>query len=412
MHRIFRTINFKLVSIYAGIFSVSVLILGIIIFYTIRTSVEQHIREQIELDASQLMGDYRDDGIDELRHDIRERIETNPANRLLYFIQSPNGRVIFDKIEQIPPSGWHKLTTADGRRVLLYSVDLEDGYRFGLASDMERALDLQTTIRNAFFVALVFSLLLGILGGLLVSRRFLARLDAFNRISEEIGRQGALSKRLPIDGSGDDFDQLAQIVNNLLERIEKLVGEIRQVSTNIAHDLRTPFGRIRQKLEDLQKKMEREADIKIRLDETITILDETLETFSALLRIAEIESGVQRKNFSQVSLPEVLDSLKCAYAPVAEDHGLTLTFSCASNILIEGDKGLLAQLFANLIENAISHSGANAKKIHVELWHTNHTVEVTVSDDGQGVPVAEKDNILKPFYRLGSSRNKTGAGLD
>lgn len=408
MHRIFKTVNFRLVLFYAAVFSLSVFILGVVVFYSIRTSIEQHIRTQIELDASQLMGDYRDDGIDELRHDIRERIEANPAGRLLYFIQAPDGRIIFDRIESIPPAGWHRLVTQDNRALLLLSIDLDHGFKFAVASDMEKAVSVQNTVRNAFAAAFVFSLVLGTAGGLVVSKRFLGRIDVFNRSMEEIGRQGDLSRRLSVSGSGDDFDQLAGIVNSLLVRIEKLVHEIRQVSTNIAHDLRTPLGRIRQKLEELQKNGS--PNIENELESVIRQLDETLLTFSALLRIAEIESGVHRNHFVRVDLADLLHELALIYQPVAEEQKLTLTESLTPGVFVEGDRSLLNQLFVNLIENAIAHAGTGIN-IHLGLSMSSQSVEAWVEDNGCGIPESERHNVKKPFYRLAESGRKTGSGL-
>lgn len=410
MHRIFRTVNFKLVLLYAAVFSLSVFSLGVIVFYSIRGSVERQIRTQIELDASQLLGDYEDDGIDELRHDIHERIEADPANRLLYFIQSPDGRVIFDKIPSLPPAGWHKLTLKNGQEILLYSVALRDGYQFAAAADLEDALNLQHTVRNAFALAFAGSLIFGMAGGLIISRRFLARVDAFNRIAEDIGRQGALGRRLPLNGSGDDFDQMAEIVNTMLERIESLVHEIRQVTTNIAHDLRTPLGRIRQKLEELAGAAGTPEACRRELDETVLLLDETLQTFSALLHLAEIESGAHRDLFVSVDLSEMLSALFTAYRSVAEEHGARFTCEAAAQAFVNGDKRLLIQAFVNLIENAIHHAGAGAN-IHAALAVEENRVRVSIADNGSGVPQTEWENILKPFYRLEPSRSSRSNGL-
>ncbi len=412
MHRIFKSANFRLVLMYAVIFSLSVFILGLVIFYSIRASVENQIRTQVALDASQLMGDYRDDGIEELRHDINEIIEANPANRLLYSIRSNDGRIIFDKISaELPHAGWHKISTPEGKHYLLYSVDLQDGYRFSVAADMGRAIDLQTTIRNVFAVAFILSLLLGVAGGLVVSRRFLARVDSFNRIAEDIGRGGALERRLPLDGSGDDFDQLAEIVNTMLERIENLVLEIRQVTTNIAHDLRTPLGHIRQKLESLGDDCAQDPEASRKLGEIVALLDDTLQTFSALLHLAEIESGTYKNRFADVDLSKVLSDLTMAYKSVAEEQGLSLTFAAQPGVFeVMGEKKLLTQLFVNLIENAIRHSGKPAV-IQVGVESSGEEVLVSIADTGRGVPPEEWGNIAKPFYRLEPSRNTPGSGL-
>jgi signal transduction histidine kinase len=409
MLRIFRTENFKLVLFYASLFSASVFILGMVVFFNIRSSIEHPIRTHIEQDVAQLMGDYHDDGIDELRHDIRERIETNPSGRLLYSIQGPDGRVIFDDLAHFPNGGWHSTRAKDGTKLLLLSTPLREGYNFSVAANMEKAGATQTAVRNAFATAFILMLFFGVSGGLILSKRFLARVDHFTRIAEGIGSQASLSQRLPLSGSKDDFDHLALIVNSMLNRIEHLVREIRQVTTNVAHDLRTPLGRIRQKMELLSAQQEIPEKYRAQIEEVISLLDETMHAFSAILRIAEIESG-SRAAFSQVDLSEILNHVANAYAPSVEEHGYVLLTRIEKDCMIHGDKSLLQQLFSNLIENALRHTNPGTR-IQIEAQKMQDQIQVLVSDNGPGVPESERKNILKPFYRLDKSRSGIGSGL-
>lgn len=409
MLRIFRTENFKLVLFYASLFSTSVFILGMVVFFNIRSSIEHPIRTHIEQDVAQLVGDYNDDGIDELRHDIRERIETNPSGRLLYSVQGPDGRIIFDDLAHFPNGGWHSTQAKDGTRLLLLTTPLREGYTFSVAANMEKSGATQTAVRNAFAIAFILMLFFGVSGGLILSKRFLARVDHFTRIAEGIGSQASLSQRLPLSGSKDDFDHLAFIVNSMLNRIEHLVREIRQVTTNVAHDLRTPLGRVRQKLELLSAQKEIPEKYRAEIEEIISLLDETTQAFSAILRIAEIESG-SRAAFSQVDLSEVLNHVVAAYTPSVEEHGYLLFTRIEKDCVIQGDKSLLQQLFSNLIENTLRHTKPGTR-IQIEAKKIQNQIQVLVADNGPGVPESERKNILKPFYRLDKSRSGIGSGL-
>jgi signal transduction histidine kinase len=406
--RLLRTANFKLALLYAVVFSISVFLLGIIVFFSGRNSLEEQLRTRIEAEAAQLLAGYRGDGLEELQHDIKERIEANPAHRLRYSLQSPNGRVVFDRIVFPYSPGWHRMTTPKGDDLLLLTTVLDGGYLMAVAADMDGVTAIERTVRNTFLLAFVFALFLSITGGVVVSRRFLARVDRLTRAAESIGR-GNLSERVPVSGAGDDFDQLAMIINRMLGRIERLVEDVRQVSTSIAHDLRTPLGKLRQKLEALQE-LQASSTSQALCEEALSMLDETLETFSALLRLAEMESGSFSAAFTPVDLSALLPHLVELYRPVAEEQLQELTAEIAPFLRVKGDKSLLTQLFANLIENALRHTGAGTH-IHVTARQEKSVIVAQVCDDGPGIPTSERELITKPFYRLDRSRHTRGSGL-
>ncbi|MDY7231600.1 sensor histidine kinase [Hyalangium rubrum] len=411
--RVLRTANFRLALSYAAVFSLSVFLLGLIVFFGVRSSLEQQLRGQIEAEVGQLLVDYRDDGVEELRHDIRERIESNPARRLRYFLQSPEGRVVFDRLPAIPtPDGWHTVRVpVEGSRdattsVLLHALTLDEGYKLAVAADLDPIQDVARAIRRAFGWAFLFTLVAGAAGGLWLGQRFLSQVDAITQVADRIGK-GDVTERLPIRGTGDDLDLLAAVINRMLDRIQQLLENVRQVSTSIAHDLRTPLGHLRQKLEAMRV----EAPQDTLRNEALQQLDAILDTFTALLRIAEVESGSRKAGFEILCLSEVLETLVDAYGPVAEDNGQRLTEQIAPWIYVYGDRNLLMQLFANLVENALRHSGKGSA-IHLGLEAgANGEFTATVSDTGPGIPTAEYPHIFKPFYRLDASRTDPGSGL-
>lgn len=398
--RLLRSANFKLALLYAAVFSISALVLVTFIFLNVRDYLLLQAHERIEGEIAQLMVDYEDDGMEELRHDIRERIETDPANRLLYSIITPSGRILFDTIENERQRGWHRRISLSGQELLIDSIPLKDDYTLVIAADLSIIHEIEDAIRGRLIFMLIFVMAVASIGGMLLSRRFLSRVDRLSRTAEQIGA-GQLSARIPLSGSGDDFDQLAVTINRMLGRIEQLVQEVKHVSTDIAHDLRTPLGRLRQKLEALQ---ERSSEPE-KVGEAIAMLDHALEMFAALLRIAEIESGSRRAGFAPVDLSAVLNHLAELYQPVAEEKGMRIAASIEPGMSITGDKALLTQCFVNLIENAMHHSQAT------ELAITLKGLAVTIADNGQGVGDVTQEQLLQPFYRADSSRHSPGSGL-
>lgn len=407
-HRLLHTANFKLALLYAAVFSVSVFLLGSVVYVSVQQSLEEQLRARIQAETGQLMVDYREDGLEELRHDIRERIESSPGHRLRYSLIGPEGRVVFDKIPVPPTPGWHRMETKKGDSLLQLVTPLADGYRLNIGADRDGVMAMERAVRNSFLLAFAFTLLLSVTGGLIVSRRFLARVDRLTRTAEKIGR-GNLSERITVSAANDDFDQLGMTINRMLDRIEKLMEEVQQVSTSIAHDLRTPLGTLRQKLEKLQA-MQQTSEAGELAAAALHELDETLGTFASLLRIAEIESGRFAASLVPVDLSALLIQLAEIYKPVAEDGKHQLQTTIASHCIVHGDRNLLVQLFSNLIENALRHTPPGTQ-ISLSLRHEANEMIATVADNGPGIPVAEQEQIVKPFYRLDRSRQTRGSGL-
>jgi len=406
--RLFRTANFKFALLYVIVFSVSVFLLGIVVFLSGRHSLKEQLRDRIKAETAQLLSSYRNKGLEELRYDMKERIEVNSTNRLLYSLQNPNGRVAFDKIIYNSSPGWHQINIPDGGETLLLTVILEDGYLMTVAADMDVVTAIGRAVRNTFLLVFMLTLFSGMAGGVLVSQRFLSRVDRLTRTAESIGR-GNLSERIPVSGAGDDFDQLVVTINQMLSRIERLMEDVQQVSTSIAHDLRTPLGKLRQKLESLQV-IRPVGELQMICKESLALLDEILETFSALLRISEIRSGRFSAFFVNVEISKLLLHLAESYRPVAEEQSQRITTEIAAFLQVKGDRSLLTQLFSNLIENALRHTAPGAC-IHITLKHEKSTLIAEVCDNGPGIPAGERKFVIEPFYRLDRSRHTRGSGL-
>jgi len=222
--------------------------------------------------------------------------------------------------------------------------------------------------------------------------------------------EGDLSARIPVRGTNDEIDQLVVGLNAMLDRIQQLLDGLRQVTSDIAHDLRTPLGRLRQKLEEAREHATTTAEYQGATEAAIAEADSLLEIFSALLRIAQIEAGAQKSAFSAVDLSELVRSIGEAYAPVAEDAQHKLETAVEDGVTLAGDRQLLAQLFTNLVENALNHTPAGSA-VRLILRRIATGFEAEVADNGPGIPAAEHDKVFDRFYRLDRSRTTSGSGL-
>ncbi len=392
----------------ALVFGLCMVAMASIVVFSVRGSVEDHLRNRITNDGAQLMGDYHDDGIDELRHDIRERIKRQTTDRLRYSIINEEGRAIFDTLPFIATEGWHTATTDAGERLILKNYPLADGYWLTVGADTHTLGALEDALRNTFVIVFFAMAVVSLLAGVLVSRRFLRRVERLQRSAERIGRD-SITARIPLRGVHDEFDALALTINHMLDRIETLMRDVRYVSTSIAHDLRTPLGILRQKLEAMDASAET-PEMRAQTAAAMEQLDSTLATFSALLKIAEIESE-PGAHFTPINLHELLHGLVEIYGPIAEEKQQKLELAITQRIsAVRGDKKLLTQFFVNLIENAINHTPAGTEIRIAAAMHAGKVV-VHVADNGPGIDASHYGNIFKPFYKLDSSRGGKGSGL-
>ncbi|MGH6967083.1 MAG: sensor histidine kinase, partial [Phenylobacterium sp.] len=286
------------------------------------------------------------------------------------------------------------------------AVALPGGYTLLVGDDEERIEALDGAVLRGFGWAFAGVVVLGVAGGYALSRDVHRRLAAISSTAEAI-IDGDLARRVPVRGSDDDLDRLALTVNRMLDRISALMESLKQVSSDIAHDLRTPLTRLRNRLEaGLAEPHERTHALEAGLAD----LDAILETFAAILRIAQIESGARRAAFRSSDLSAIARTVVDAFAPSAEDERQSLTLSADGPVLVDGDPELLTQMLVNLVENALRHAGA-AARIEVRASRTEGAALLSVSDNGPGVPAGERERLFDRFYRLERSRSTSGNGL-
>jgi signal transduction histidine kinase len=252
-------------------------------------------------------------------------------------------------------------------------------------------------------------LLLGLLGGGLMSQNMLARLDTINRTSGEI-IAGDLTRRVPLTGSGDEFDALAENLNRMLDRIERLMKGLREVTDSVAHDLRTPLNRLRNRLEESVARLNAAGAQASEIERAIAETDQIIATFNALLLIAETDAGTTRVGMTELDLTSVAADVAELYEPLAEERRMSLRLVPASAIAIEGNRSLIAQALANLVDNAIKYTPEGGK-VSIRIASGADGVDLSVADSGPGIPAEDRVRVVERFVRLEASRNSPGTGL-
>jgi len=418
LSRILRSASFRLTLFYAVLFMASAGTLFAAVYWIATAAMQDDMAAVLRSEAYQLADVHRRSGPKGLTDQITRRISFRTRGPIFYLLQAPGGRVVVGNLPGMPPVNGavdfvpqSDAPEADGERAKLtgFGLTLPDGAFLLVAQDANRLTDMQHAIVTAFAWASGLTLLLAIAGGALIGSSFLGRIDAITRTSRTI-MEGDLSARIPARGTNDEIDQLVASLNAMLTRIQQLMDGLRQVSSDIAHDLRTPLGRLRQHLEDARERATTTGEYEAATDSAIAEADALLETFSALLRIAQIEAGAQRSAFTKVDLSALAHSIAEAYRPAAEDADHRLDCRIDDGVLVTGDRQLLAQMISNLVENALNHTPARST-VSLALGKTAAGFTLEIADNGPGIPAAEHDKVFDRFYRLDRSRSTAGSGL-
>ncbi|HEX6143317.1 MAG TPA: ATP-binding protein, partial [Geminicoccaceae bacterium] len=420
--RLLDTSTFRLALIYLALFGVSSLVLLGYLYIATTTFLERQVAATIAAETEGLVEQYRSQGLSRLHQVIERRSAANPNRASVYLLTDPLGRHLagnLDRWPSTPPEGEGWITfkvevqpeegRVERRHVRARTFLLQGGYRLLVGREIEDRMTVQAMIRTTLSWGLALTLLLGLGGGFLMSRGLLSRVDAINRTTRRI-MAGELDQRIERRGSRDEFDQLAENLNAMLDQIERLLKGMREVSDNIAHDLRTPLNRLRSRIEvALLGDLEGDAARGL-LEQTLADAEGLIATFNALLAIARAEAGSERAPFEPVELTELLADVEDLYRPLAEDKGVALTRAAEAGCHVVGHRELLAQALANLVDNAIKYTPAGG---HVALGcrRAGDQVLVSIADDGPGVPDAERERVIERFVRLEAHRATPGSGL-
>lgn len=421
--KLFRTSTFRLAALYLVVFILSAgAILGHI-YWNTAGLLERQTDETIIAEVQGLADQYRIRGVTGVLDTIHRRSRDDTGS--IYLLTTPEGVRAAGNLVSVPDevamedAGWTEfpfnVKTSAGmepHRARAYYTALPGGNILVVGRDIETMRQFATIIRNTLITSVLIALALGIGGGLLTSRNFLRRVDAITGASRSI-MQGDLSGRMPVKGTGDELDRLAQSLNQMLDQIERLMRGMQEVSSNVAHDLRTPLTRIKARAE-LALRSGAEGDFKAALEKTIDESDRLLHTFNALLSIAKAESGQPREGLQPIDAAIILNEVAELYEPFAEDQGGSLTSDIKGALDIRANRQLLAQAISNLVDNALKYgksATSGAPDILLTGDSDGDTIVITVSDRGRGIEAKDRDHVLERFVRLDESRSKPGNGL-
>jgi len=407
---------------YALVFAaLTTLVMGIllgVIYWSMASLLERHLEESIEQQIEVLRHDLEQDGRDSMIGLVQQHVEKQPNSRVHFLVRDRTGNVIAGDLPSVSMNtGWQDILlprsaagSNDTEHMLRGRGEWFDENTYVLVTnDMSDLAQSRALIIRSFGVALGVTVVLALGGGLVIGALLLRRVDAVNRTARAI-IDGDLTRRIPIVGPHDELGGLAESLNRMLARIEELMESLRHVTNDIAHDLRTPLGRMRQRLEASRLRAHNSAEYESTIDAAIEDTDVILKTFEAMLRIAQIEAGARRARFSNTDLSSVAENVYEAFAAVAEDEGKSLAAHIEPEMIVNGDHELLTQMLANVAENALRHTPAGTT-VNVRLERVNGSPRLTVSDTGPGIPAEERGHVFRRFYRLDASRSTPGSGL-
>jgi signal transduction histidine kinase len=428
--KLFRTTTFKLTLVYLTVFGLfAAFLLGYFALNTRRLITEQ-ITDTVNAEITGLSEQYRQGGIRRLVIVVDARARRPGSS--LYLVTTFAGEALAGNVTALPPGtldnpGWtetvyKRLDEADAadhpeHHALVRVFQLPSGFRLLVGRDLDERERLYNIVLAAGRWSIAIVIVLGLAGGLFVTRRVLRRVDAMTETTRTIMR-GDLGGRLPVAGTGDELDRLAENLNVMLERIEALMRGLKEVTDNIAHDLKTPLTRLRNRNEQALRVAKNESEYRAALESTIEESEGLIRTFNALLMIARAESGQARDNMSEFDAAEIARDVGELYEPLADEKGLLLKVEADTPAPVIGNRELISQALANLVDNSIKYAGATdgtgngvAAEFVVRAVTEGYRILLTVTDCGPGIPENDRERVVERFVRLEQSRSQPGSGL-
>lgn len=409
-----RTGVFHLTLVYMALFGASVAALSAFFYWSTIGSLERQSDSVIEAELQGLAEQYQRRGVPGLVQIIQERAARDTEGRSVYLFVTPDLRRLAGNLPLWPEplnrrTGWVSFTVEVGEVDIPARARIQQvgqGYMLLVGRRNDESALLEQNFRRALIWGIGLTTGLALIGGLLMSLQAQRRVAEINRTTRQI-IAGDLNRRIPSTGANDEYEELANNLNAMLDQIENLLSGLRHVGDSIAHDLRGPLTRLGNQLELL-------AAEKQPSQEGLTMCAEQAErllaTFNALLRIARVESGAYRSAFANLNLSQIISDIFELYHAAAEEHSIRFTNDIAPNVHVFGDRELLAQAVTNLLDNAIKYS-PDGGRIHVSLATQENRAIVTVSDNGPGIPASERERVFERFARLDQARSKAGNGL-
>ncbi len=446
--KLFRTTVFKLSLVYLIMFALGASAVIGWVAWSVRHLIDQQITAAIEAEITGLSEQYTQGGVRRLVFIIDRR--TRQPNSSLYLLTNFQGLAITGNVAALPPNVLDKAgatetlyqrhgETTMHRTAMARIFILPAGFRLLVGRDLADRETLRQVMGRALFTSLFWLIVIGTLGGLFVARRVLRRVDAMNDSAQTI-MFGNLEGRLPVSGSNDELDRLAQNLNAMIARINELMVGMREVSDNIAHDLKTPLTRLRSGAEQALRTAGTKAEYQSAMEKVIEESDHLIRIFNALLMIARAEAGSEREGMKAFDVSAMAHDIVELYEPVAEDSGVQLKLDALSGHIGFGNRELVGQALSNLLDNALKYGitpqnekpveasqrdnsptdisdaalqpvASTSIEIRVVVRRIGKTIEIEVADKGRGIPDADRGRVLGRFVRLEDSRSMPGSGL-
>ena len=387
-------------------------------YWTANTIIESETRNVVTAELNGLADSYGNLGILGLARAIERRIEGSEEPDALYLLTDAWGRVIAGNIGAWPPTvepgdGWVELElirTDNNKSVPISaaSIQLRGGERLLVGRDSSARQDFDRALTRSLIIALTAALLLSLMTGWLLTRLVFSRLSEISRTAEDI-MSGDLSTRIPLRESGDEFDRLGATLNEMLERIEGLVGNLRMTTDSLAHDLRSPLTRLRLHVETLSDADGSDEDKQVAAERAVREVDHLLRVFSDLTQIARADANIGRTEFETIDLSEICKDVAEFFEPLAKERGVALQFS-GEPVTLQGHKALLTQAVTNLLDNAMRYAPKDSE-VSIAVHSEDSFGVLSVSDRGPGIPADMRNEILRPFVTMDASRSDGSSGL-
>jgi len=423
--RLFRTTAFKLTAIFLAVFTIfSIFLIGTIAS-NMNAILEAQMGAAVDAELRGIAVQYQTGGMPWLARVVAARSPQPGAS--LYFVTDAEGARVAGNVETVPtavldqpeavaqvvPYMWRDEQGSQRPHTALVRVaQFSDGARVLVGRDLSERDALVRVVQRSLVLTVALMLALGLIAWIFVSRRVLKRIDAIAETSQRFVA-GDLAGRLEVTGTGDEFDRLAESLNTMLTRIERLMLGLKQVSDNIAHDLKTPLTRMRNRVERALTQGRSEPELRDALHTTIEEADQLIRTFNALLLIARAEAGAPDTEFAEFDAARVARDVVELYEPVAEEAGVKLRLDGARAIMVRAHRELVSQALANLVDNAIKYAdeGKGAPEVAISVSEEKGVVTFRIADNGAGIAEADRPRVTERFVRLEESRSKPGAGL-
>ena len=411
----------RLALAFSGLFVVAVLVLFAILYLSLTHSLENRLRQRVMEAQDALASIDREQGFDNLTSVVASEAASVREADSIFLLTGKNGETVTGNIQSAEKfDGWRILDRAqfpaiqnigqpDDRFYAIWATVSQGQLLVGANNRV--IIETQNTLLRGLIWGLAFSIVIPALVGTSLAWRAQRRIDALGSTLSAVAA-GRIGERVPVTASNDDLDHVASQINRTLDHLDRLIQGVNQTSSDIAHDLKHPIGRLRQRLEVAQANARTPAEFREMIGAALTEIDTIVATFEALLRITQIEAGVGRKRFAAVDLKALLGNVADVYGPVIEDEGLRLDLAIDTprRAVVQGDRELLTQLFANIIENSIRHCPAGTL-VSITLFAAGERVVAKLCDTGPGIPEAEREKVFQRLYRLEKSRSRPGSGL-